>query len=250
MRLQLAEDLIISNEKACGCGAAPTLREIVVVVPAHNDRDRLPRCLASIAAAAAHVAVPVDVMVVLDSCTDGSESMISAGVRRIEVSARKRRRCAGGRIRRCRAKIGCPDLVGHDGRRLDRALHLVAKPGFHHGAMDHGVVGTVSVDWQEDSATTQRRYDLLYGNRESMHGHVHGANLGVRADTYWRVGGFRPLQVGEDVDLVDRLVSAGAPLAWDTRHAVLTSDRRDCRARGGFGDYVRSLAEDTSAQSA
>ncbi|MDT5107985.1 MAG: hypothetical protein QOI25_5498, partial [Mycobacterium sp.] len=28
------------------------LREIVVVVPAHNERDRLPGCLASVAAAA------------------------------------------------------------------------------------------------------------------------------------------------------------------------------------------------------
>ena len=250
MRRQLAEDLIISNEKACGCGAAPTLREIVVVVPAHNERDRLPRCLASIAAAAAHVAVPVDVMVVLDSCTDGSESMISAGVRRIQVSARN-----VGAARAAGFMAAAPGSDAQTWLATTDADSIVPSTWlrnqvFHHGAMDHGVVGTVSVDWQEDSATTQRRYDLLYGNRESMHGHVHGANLGVRADTYWRVGGFRPLQVGEDVDLVDRLVSAGAPLAWDTRHAVLTSDRRDCRARGGFGDYVRSLAEDTSAQSA
>ena len=78
-----------------------------------------------------------------------------------------------------------------------------------------------------------------------MHGHVHGANLGVRADAYWRVGGFRPLHVGEDVDLVSRLVEAGTPLAWDAHNAVLTSDRSDCRARGGFGDYVRSLADDS-----
>ena len=65
----------------------------------------------------------------------------------------------------------------------------------------------------------------------------------VRADAYWRVGGFQPLEVSEDVDLVERLIGAGAPLVWDDRNAVLTSDRSDCRARGGFGDYVRSLAE-------
>ena len=38
----------------------PTLREIVVVVPAHNERDRLPACLASVAAAADQVTVPGD----------------------------------------------------------------------------------------------------------------------------------------------------------------------------------------------
>ncbi len=102
-----------------------------------------------------------------------------------------------------------------------------------------GVVGTVSVDWQQHSATTRRRYERLYRVRDpGMHGHVHGANLGVRADAYWRVGGFRPLHVGEDVDLVGRLVDAGTPLAWDAHNAVLSSDRSDCRARGGFGDYV------------
>jgi hypothetical protein len=72
----------------------------------------------------------------------------------------------------------------------------------------------------------------------------------VRADAYWRVGGFRALHVGEDVDLVGRLVEAGAPLAWDAHNAVRTSDRSDCRARGGFGDYVRSLAEDGVASAA
>lgn len=34
---------------------AQTLREIVVVVPAHNERERLPACLASVAAAADQV---------------------------------------------------------------------------------------------------------------------------------------------------------------------------------------------------
>ena len=123
----------------------------------------------------------------------------------------------------------------------------LADQAVHHRAAVQGVVGTVSVDWQQHSATTRRRYDRLYCVRDpGVHGHVHGANLGVRADAYWRVGGFRPLHVGEDVDLVGRLVEAGTPLAWDAYNAVRTSDRSDCRARGGFGDYVRSLADDPS----
>ena len=50
--------------------------------------------------------------------------------------------------------------------------------------------------------------------------------------------------VAADVDLVGRLGEAGTPLAWKAHNAVRTSDRSDCRARGGFGDYVRSLADD------
>ena len=127
----------------------------------------------------------------------------------------------------------------------------LADQAVHHRALAQGVVGTVAADWQQHSATTRRRYDRLYRVRDpGVHGHVHGANLGVRADAYWRIGGFRALRVGEDVDLVSRLVEAGTPLAWDAHNAVLTSDRRDCRARGGFGDHVRSLAEDGGASAA
>ena len=106
------------------------------------------------------------------------------------------------------------------------------------------------MDWQQHSATTRRRYEGLYRVRDpGMHGHVHGANLGCAT----RIGGsagFRPLHVGEDVDLVGRLVDAGTPLAWDARNAVRSSDRSACRARGGFGDYVRSLAVDGVASAA
>ena len=35
--------------------------------------------------------------------------------------------------------------------------------------------------------------------------HVHGANLGVRADRWRAVAGFGPRAVGEDVDLVERV---------------------------------------------
>ena len=65
---------------------APELREIVVVVPAHNERERLPGCLANIAAAAEQVSVPVQVVVVLDTCTDGSEYALPASVPAVRVS--------------------------------------------------------------------------------------------------------------------------------------------------------------------
>ena len=57
-------------------------------VPAHNERERLPACLASVAAAADQVAVPVTVVVVLDACRDRSEDVISGAVRTVNVAAR------------------------------------------------------------------------------------------------------------------------------------------------------------------
>ena len=64
------------------------MREIVVVVPAHNERERLPACLASVAAAARQATVPVTVVVVLDACTDRPEDAIARPVRALSVSGR------------------------------------------------------------------------------------------------------------------------------------------------------------------
>jgi GT2 family glycosyltransferase len=226
----------------------PALRQIVVVVPAHNERDRLPGCLASIAAAADQVDAVVTVMVVLDSCTDRSEDVIDDSVRVQRVSVRNVGAArAAGFIAAARDADAQIWLTTTD---ADCTVppRWLADQVAHHDSGFHGAVGTVAVDWHEHSAATRRRYDWLYGLgedpfEEATHAHVHGANLGVRADAYWRVGGFRPLHIGEDVDLVDRLVAAGAQLLWDADNPVLTSDRRDFRAPGGFGEYVRSLAD-------
>lgn len=67
---------------------ALALRKIVVVIPVHGEADRLPACLASIAAAADAVEVPVTVLAMLDACTDHSEAVVGARVRALRVSLR------------------------------------------------------------------------------------------------------------------------------------------------------------------
>jgi glycosyltransferase involved in cell wall biosynthesis len=234
-----AEEPVVTHQNV-----APRLREIVVVVPAHNERDRLGACLASVAAAAARVEPPVRVLVVLDGCTDGTQDVLPGSVQAISVSARN-----VGAARAAGFIAAAPDPDSEIWLATTDADSVVpedwlTRQAAHHRALMQGFVGTVSVDWQEHSPNTRLRYDRLYRVRDGQHGHVHGANLGVRADAYWHVGGFRPLRVGEDVDLVERLVATGTPLAWDADNAVLTSDRRNFRAAGGFGDYVQSIAED------
>jgi GT2 family glycosyltransferase len=227
---------------------SPALRRIVVVVPAHNERDRLPGCLASLAAAADQVDVAVSVVVVLDACTDRSEDVVGDWVQALSVSVRNvgAARAAGFITAAPEADAGIW-LATTDADCVVPPRWLADQVEHHDDGLQCAV-GTVAVDWHEHSAATRHRYDRLHGLGEdpfgeATHAHVHGANLGVRADAYWRVGGFRPLHLGEDVDLVDRLVAAGTPLIWDADNPVLTSDRRDFRAPGGFGDYLRSLAE-------
>jgi glycosyltransferase involved in cell wall biosynthesis len=55
------------------------VNRVGVVVPAHDERDLLPACLAALAVAAARVApVPVEVIVVADACTDDTEELAAA----------------------------------------------------------------------------------------------------------------------------------------------------------------------------
>jgi glycosyltransferase involved in cell wall biosynthesis len=219
------------------------LREIVVVIPAHNEQDRLPRCLASVSEAAARVDVPVHVMVVLDSCTDRTEDAIGGSVHAMTVHVRNVGAARAAGFAETSAADPAVWLATTDADCVVPTGWLSDQVAHHERSM-HAVVGTVTVDWREHSMATRRRYDRLYRSGDATHGHVHGANLGVRADAYWGVGGFRDLGLGEDVDLVRRLAAANAPIAWDAHNAVLTSDRRDARASGGFGDFVSALADD------
>jgi len=55
------------------------IEQVVVVVPAHNELEHLPRCLRALTTAALCIAVPVLIVVVLDACDDGSERLTNAG---------------------------------------------------------------------------------------------------------------------------------------------------------------------------
>ncbi len=77
----------------------------------------------------------------------------------------------------------------------------------------------------------EARFRLSYTiHPDGSHPHVHGANLGVRADAYLRAGEWNALETAEDHDLWGRL-----PNRLSTaRIEVVTSGRRQGRAPSGF----------------
>ena len=55
------------------------MNRVAVVVPAHDERDLLPACLAALAVAADRIApVPVEIVVVADACTDDTAALAAA----------------------------------------------------------------------------------------------------------------------------------------------------------------------------
>ncbi|MHC8286439.1 glycosyltransferase family 2 protein [Pseudomonas sp. XS1P51] len=216
---------------------------IGILIPAHNEEDLLEDCLQAALRAAQHELLggeTVEVLVVLDSCTDRSSEIVgSYPVHSLEIEARNvgRARAAGARflLNLGVRWISCSDAdsrVAHDWLVAQLALGADA------------VCGTVTVEvWHESfDESAQIRYHRHYQAREG-HRHIHGANLGISADAYQRAGGFEPLACDEDVQLVRQLERCGATIAWSQRPQVLTSARLDSRARGGFGDYLRDLVQ-------
>jgi hypothetical protein len=78
-------------------------------------------------------------------------------------------------------------------------------------------------------------------------GHVHGANLGVRASVYRSAGGFADLAEHEDIDLVARCRALGATTVASARADVLTSGRQVGRTPGGYAGYLRTSLVDGEA---
>jgi len=105
---------------------------------------------------------------------------------------------------------------------------------------DHGadvLLGTVSPDFADLSPRQIEAWNLRH-DPEVANGHVHGANLGLRASTYLDSGGFAPIGEHEDVDLVVRCATRGARVEASNLFDVTTSGRSIGRTAGGYARYL------------
>lgn len=213
---------------------------IGIIVPGQNEEATIGQCIESLLAAATHPALhgeDVQIVIVMDACTDATaEAVADYPVQSIVVKYQNvgRSRSAGADL-----LIDQRDrwLAFTDADTAVPVSWLVDQLRFQTDA----VCGTVRVDdWSLHSEAVRERYDSLYTPVEG-HQNIHGANLGVGAQAYLRIGGFKPLMAHEDVHLINDLINVGASITWTTVNCVTTSARLDCRCREGFGDYLRSL---------
>ena len=219
---------------------------IGVLVPARNEEILLPRCLRSImrAAAALRAGVTCDVVVVVDSSTDGTWELAQqlvpetlgvvvradlgvVGASRALAAEVLLARYAGS-TRRCWIANTDADCEVPASWLVDQLT--LAESGVE------AVTGIIDVDhFSEHGPGVERRFRETYlVDADGGHPHVHGANLGVRADAYLRAGGWSELATAEDHDLWNRLGQAGCRRRSVARMSVVTSGRRVGRAPHGF----------------
>ncbi len=222
---------------------------ICVLIPARNEEELLPRCLHSVLAARCLLSgiASVDIVVAVDSSTDRTWNIAQQMVQGDGMVVRTQ----AGAVGSARALAAEVALQRYRGPRkrcwlantdadcsvpatwLSEQLALAAENV-------EAVAGTVDVDtFEGHAAFVQQRFRETYLIRpDGSHPHVHGANLGVRADVYLRAGGWNKLPTAEDHDLWNRLSAMGIRQASVSQIRVITSGRRIGRAPHGFADAL------------
>lgn len=225
------------------------IRTIGVVIPVADEQELLARCLTAVQDSARELhcraaGVVVRVVVVLDACTDDSAGIASAFA--AETVVVQERRVGSAR------RAGCDRLVA-SGSATDElwlantdADSLVPRDWLT-GMFDEAeqgadvVLGTVRPETDLPGGLLARWLNRHV--RTSGHPHVHGANFGIRASAYQRLGGWPQLATGEDQVLADRAAAVpGVHVARTGRFPVATSARLNARAPYGFSSYLRGLA--------
>jgi len=230
------------------------LSHVIVLVPARNEEDLLPRCLRSILRACALLPfnMTYDIIVAVDSSTDNTRDIAErildghgavvntdagcVGQARIHAAETALLRY-GGAAENCWIANTDADCIVPENWLVDQ-IALAAS------GVD-AVAGIVDVDsFAEHSSGVEYLFRTSYViHADGSHPHVHGANLGIRADAYLKAGGWAGLATAEDHDLWQRLQEAGTRRASVARLSVTTSGRRVGRAPHGFAGALASHNE-------
>ena len=231
-----------------------TIRHVLVVVPARDEQKTIGRSLGSIDAAREQLdpTVTSTVVVVADSCTDDTVEIAlevlnerpddvvlvtpagCAGAARLNGTDRGLTDLAYGLDEVWVASTDADTTVGPE--------WLTTQVAF---AADGFVAAAGIVELRSRSLTDRALVEAFRSTYEvrpdGTHPHVHGANMGFRADAYRAAGGWNPLATGEDHDLWNRLRLTG-PVVSSTQLRVATSMRLRGRAPDGFANDLAMLA--------
>jgi glycosyltransferase involved in cell wall biosynthesis len=218
---------------------------VAVLIPALNEEQLMARCLTSVIEAISCLPgeVTSDVIVVDDNSADRTAVIAKEILGRSGTVVRARANSVGtaramaaqqglaryrGPLERCWLANTDADCVVPPSWLIDQ-LSLANR-----GA--EAIAGTVSVDsFAEHGPEVAGRFRETYKiEPDGSHAHVHGANLGIRADAYIRAGGWADMVTAEDHDLWRRMIRARSALVSTSRTQVITSGRRIGRAPSGF----------------
>ena len=222
---------------------------IGVVVPARDEEASIEPCIQSIRRSCEAAQLrEYWIVVVADSCTDDTLPRARRAVEGVgevlECDAK-----SAGTARRLGVDAALSHFSGRDLRQIwlanTDADTLVPRDwiAVQLGLANAGVAAVAGIVKLEEggSLAAHELYRTTYlTSPDGTHGHVHGANLALRADAYVDAGGWAHRALAEDHCLWDRLKHRGWQLSSPVSSVVVTSARLIGRARGGFADTLKA----------
>lgn len=223
---------------------------VLVVVPAHDEEETIAECVTSIRVALQEAPIEESLIVVVaDRCTDDTVARARQAlgqddlVVRVDVLNAGAARRAGVRIglQRSPRPLASTWIANTDADTTVPPDWIAAQ--LCHA--DRGVAAVAGiVRLQQPSQDLEARFTRHYRwDPHQPHPHVHGANLGVRADVYDAVDGWKRIGLSEDHALWNSIRAGVWPTVAATDVWVTTSARVQGRARGGFSNDLRLLYE-------
>jgi glycosyltransferase involved in cell wall biosynthesis len=223
---------------------------ICILIPAKDEEVLLERCLQSILLAAANLPkhYTFDIVLAIDSSTTDQTFSIAKKILHTFGTLMyvpqsnvglARRQATHKALQRYQGLLQHCWLANTDADSeipLNWLTHQIALA--NQGIQ--AIAGIVSVDsFAEHEAHVENAFKETYLiNADGTHPHVHGANLGLRADVYVKVGGWSALKTAEDHDLWKRLRAANTVMHSDATLSIKTSGRRVGRAPDGFANAL------------
>ncbi|HWL44362.1 MAG TPA: glycosyltransferase [Ilumatobacter sp.] len=230
--------------------AAPPIKHVTTVVPARNEADRIVACIRSLhdARIALPPGVTSSIVVVADACRDATAELAETHIdpsRDLVVRGESGSAGAARRLGTATAIERTPATPAHIWVCSTDADSTVP-PGWFTTQLDAArrgyvaIAGVVRLDSQTDAPVRHEFLRTYLTGADGTHAHVHGTNLGFRADAYLAAGGWAPIPTAEDHDLWRRLGRLGRTIS-SVRLSVTTSGRTVGRAPDGFAATLATL---------
>jgi glycosyltransferase involved in cell wall biosynthesis len=251
-----------ANEDGGQTETRPSIRGIVVAIPARNEARSIGLTLSSILHSLKDLPASVAIMVCVacDSCVDDTVAEV-CHVERNDTTVlvvEGRWQSVGG-ARRAAVQTGldamlaagiCLEQIWVTSTDADTTVGpdwLSRQLRYAQTGLD-AVAGVVDLRCDDDlTIVTEEIFRDMYQVGRDGHSHVHGANLGVRADAYVVAGGFPILPASEDRELWNSLLAWGYQCHASNRLRVSTSARLHGRVEKGFAFALRQRQPDVDA---
>ena len=243
-----------STEVPLDDSARPPLRGIVVAIPARDEAPSIGLALSLILCALQDLPASMSTVmcVACDSCVDGTVAEVDRtpdhGTDVLIVEGVWQ---SVGGARRAAVQHGLDSLLSA-GLRLEQIwiattdADTTVGPDWLSRQLRYAEIGLDAVagivDLRRDAdltIATEEIFGDMYKVPRHGHSHVHGANLGVRADAYVVAGGFPILSASEDRELWNSLLASGYRCHASNRLRVSTSARLHGRVEEGFAFALR-----------